>query len=280
MANNKKSKKCVYLYVISILLIVLVFNLAYVQAQNETNQEIKETKSWFSGIIDFFRYLFNVIFQINNNAAENLSNNATYNLSENLSGKEELNKTESFEANETAVENLTTEISNVTNISEIATNLTCSYCQYLVNNTCLNYSCCKDEDCQVGEICALHICTNMTINETNIYTSEYVWNNKDSFMNQRISMKGDVSTKVGHCTASCNTGRISPCCEPCCAECEGYLMLGEIRVAGNYNGQEIKCLGNECDLECYPPLEQGKEYIITGVFRGEWFELETFELGG
>jgi hypothetical protein len=39
-----------------------------------------------------------------------------------------------------------------------ATNITCGYCQYLVNNTCMNYTCCKDDECKANQTCINHEC--------------------------------------------------------------------------------------------------------------------------
>lgn len=36
----------------------------------------------------------------------------------------------------------------------------CSSCQYSENHSCMNYECCKDEDCGVNQTCADHKCTN------------------------------------------------------------------------------------------------------------------------
>ena len=51
--------------------------------KNETTiVEIEEPKSWFSGIIDFFRSLFNAIFQLNESSPKNLSEINELNMSE------------------------------------------------------------------------------------------------------------------------------------------------------------------------------------------------------
>lgn len=51
-------------------------------------------------------------------------------------------------------ENATIETSNITNV-------TCEYCQYPFNYTCLNYSCCLDSQCQADERCSDNRCLSL-----------------------------------------------------------------------------------------------------------------------
>lgn len=49
-------------------------------------------------------------------------------------------------------------------VAEIAdiTNITCGYCRYLVNGTCLNYTCCEDDECKANEYCSEHECVALS----------------------------------------------------------------------------------------------------------------------
>ncbi len=97
--------------------------------------------------------------------------------------------------------NITVEISNITNI-------TCGYCQYLLNRTCLNYTCCKDEECNGNEICLEHEC-----NVLNCSSCQYLENHK--CVSYECCKKEDCGTNktcvynacinISHtCTSSCD----------------------------------------------------------------------------
>lgn len=101
-------------------------------AQNEAKAEAKQ--SWFDSFLGFFKSFFAKIF-----IAESKEPIITVNTSE------------GYGTNEAVTDEQKTGIANITNI-------TCGYCQYPVNDTCLNYSCCQDSECNANETCIENEC--------------------------------------------------------------------------------------------------------------------------
>jgi len=111
-----------------------------------------------------------------------------------------------------------------------------------------------------------------------ILTPERVLGMKDSLLGQRISVIGAAGISDIRCT-------LIECGEdnPCCNACGGSLLLEgnreKILLYGEYEGENVGCGGNECELTCYP-LEIGKKYEVTGIWnktRFEYYlEIESF----
>jgi hypothetical protein len=106
-------------------------------------EKTEEPKSWFSGIIDFLRSLVNFFFQVDTNISKNATENQGI-----------INKSEETNNTEAGIPEESEEIINTTNT-------TCGYCQYLVNNSCLNYECCKDDECKANEYCSENQCVSL-----------------------------------------------------------------------------------------------------------------------
>ncbi|MFH0831992.1 MAG: hypothetical protein V1886_03980 [archaeon] len=156
MGFNRNSWK------ICLLLVFLIISAVYSNSFFVSAQTEGEQKSWFSGFIDFFKSLFDFVFQ----AGENESINTTGNLTGNLSSNVEVNISGNLEVNETTGENGTIIEGNITNVSEISGNLTCGSCQYIENHECVSYECCNEGDCGTGKVCNEHKCLSNNLSTT------------------------------------------------------------------------------------------------------------------
>jgi len=117
----------------------------------------------------------------------------------------------------------------------------------------------------------------------NIYTPSQLWNNRNSLVNKQITVEGTADHYQVACTEMYCPGG-------CCNSCGGGLGLrinndkvldvrGESEEKGNfglYNGKQVGCNGNECDIECYP-LEKGKTYKVNGVLKKEILDIAPYE---
>ena len=121
---------------ILIAIIIVLLGSILANAQNEAQLA---KKSWFDSFIGFFKSLFNKIFNISTGQPEALANNSINASEENQNNAGNVNENK-----------------NIT--IEITYNITCGYCQYESNNTCLNYSCCNDSECNIGNICENNKC--------------------------------------------------------------------------------------------------------------------------
>lgn len=123
------------LIILAIMLILAGSVIA--NAQNEAKS------SWFDSFLGFFKSLFSKIFHIESKEPIIIVNNSENTTEKNQEATEEINQ-----------EDL---IPNVTGVL----NITCGYCQYLVNDTCLNYSCCGNSQCNKNESCIKNECISV-----------------------------------------------------------------------------------------------------------------------
>ncbi|MBU2442847.1 MAG: hypothetical protein KKF95_02165, partial [Nanoarchaeota archaeon] len=89
-----------------------------------------------------------------------------------------------------------------------------------------------------------------------------VMNNPDSYVEQTITVKGTAEPDL---MVKCTTQM----CEesnPCCRTCSSRLLLTQSSSSVTIEGGE--CKGNNCEMTCFP-LEQGKEYLVSGFLKKE-----------
>lgn len=131
MAVNTHIKMKKPVLILSLIMIILVGSIL-ANAQNEAQAEAKQ--SWFGSFISFFKSFFAKVFNSETNKPISI-----------------VNTSEGKGIKEAVTDEQKAGIANITNI-------TCGDCQYATNNTCFNYTCCKDEECNSDEICSGHSC--------------------------------------------------------------------------------------------------------------------------
>lgn len=111
------------------------------------------------------------------------------------------------------------------------------------------------------------------------------WKDIDSLIDKQIVIEGNVDSFLS-CTLR-NCLKDDKCCNRCMGEI-AFLNISEkfLLIKGEYNGKNIECGGNECDVKCYP-LERGKKYKVNGVLKKDdaafpppyriYLELNNFE---
>jgi hypothetical protein len=101
---------------------------------------------------------------------------------------------------------------------------------------------------------------------------------KDEFLNRKVLVSGKADASKPICTLRACMPE-----NPCCNSCSGNLVLkdgGELLIRGSYNGKEIGCRGDECNLTCFP-LERGRTYRVYGTLEEEdgkiYLIIESFD---
>lgn len=224
--NYKGNKQQAYFILIAIILVLL--GSVLVNAQNEANAEVKQ--SWFSSFIGFFKSFFTKMFNTQTQEPETLVNTSE----ENQSNIGNINENE-----------------NIT--MEITSNITCGYCQYELNNTCLNYSCCNDSECNANETCPNNECiplncTSCQYVENHKCVDYECYNNTDCGINQTCSEHNCVGIET-RCPSSCPQPEISPTTGNICAYY--YCNASTHYTQDFYCRREIirPCCGdNRCDV--------------------------------
>ncbi|MCX5698660.1 MAG: hypothetical protein NTX01_03050 [Candidatus Omnitrophica bacterium] len=114
-------------------IMIILAGSVIANAQNEAQNAAKQ--SWFDSFIGFFKTLFVKMFNIEEKKG------ATINEQGN-------------QFNKAAGEKEKTEVADITNV-------TCGDCQYFSNHTCLNYTCCKNDECLSDKVCISHECETL-----------------------------------------------------------------------------------------------------------------------